>query len=775
MDIFSKRPLFLSCMLFLACAVAGYFMEGTLKVVIIIITAIALIFALMLAIFRYHSADKKNIFLTVIICILMMLLSFASSYNYYDMGSRKYAKIYDTECMIEATVSGVNYENNFSSKYEIQVTNVNGKKDDYTALLECEYSGALRVGDKVAVKAIANELPEESSARFSERADAISNGIFVIFTSDDESQLSVVEYTENNDPATILPGINKYLSDILTGEIGGEAGNLSSALLLGNKSLLSSQAERDFRRVGASHILALSGMHMSIIMGFAMFLMKPVFKKRSIAVIILSVFALFYLALTGFSVSATRSVIMLLMVYIAYIVLGVPDSLTALAFAGFLIVLVTPGAILDAGFWMSFSATLGILVFVSALNDKFQERLEKCESKRELKIRKVFYSIVSAVVTCFAALIPLIIVMCIFIKEMSALSVLSSLVLSIPTTALIILSLLLLPLSAIPYVSELLVWAIRNVAGFMLGYCDKISDMEGIVFSLNYPFATVMAITLGAALLYCFASRHKIKILSLIPFVACLIAFGGVMCVYEYTNKDNLNASYINCSQRSDIIVLSDEREVVICDLSNGSKKAYGLALDEVYESRSTEISAILMTRYTNAHIATYYSLFAENKVRSVWAPYPENSDEQYQLERLYSIAGQNGVDVYVYNPGDRLLAFKTVIIEHSRDYIERSTVPIDLLGIFTGRECLTYVSPAFGESSIGDKAKYYITGSKYVIFGSRGPTVKKGFEIERAGRIRAIAFANSDVIAYLDMPQSPLVSYYHVEKESEMEFYLAQ
>ena len=760
-------------MLFLACSVTGYFIDSTLKIIAIIIAALSLIFTVILAALRYRSSDNKNLFLTLILSFAMITLSLVSSFNYYDRSYEKYAELYASQCMVEATVIDVNYENTYASKYEISVNALNGQADDYKAYLECEYSGALRAGDRIAVNAVATELPQENSGKFNEKAEAISNSIFVIFTSDSQDQLSVIEYTDGKGLGSVLTGINERLSGVLTDSIGGEEGNLGAALLLGNKNLLSNRTERDFRRVGASHILALSGMHMSIIMGFAMFLLRHVFRKRSIVITILSCFAIFYLALTGFSISATRSVIMLLMVYVAFLVSGVPDSLTALSVAGFLIVITSPGAILDAGFWLSFSATLGILVYVSALNDIFQDKFEKCKSKRELKIRKLIYSVISAIVTCFAALIPLIIVMCIFIKEFSVLSVLSSLVLSIPTAGVIILSLLLLPLFAVPYVGVGIAWAIRNLAALMIGYCSKMSELEDIVCSLNYPFATTMAIILGAALLYSFVSNHKRQFLSLIPFLACLAVLVGVMTVYEHINKDNLNVAYINSAQRSDIIVLSDEREVVICDLSNGSKKAYNLALTETFESRATEIDAIIMTRYTNAHISTYHSVLAQNRVRGIWAPYPENDEEHEMLERLYHIAEQNGVAVYVYKSGDRFGVFDHVVIEHSRDYIDRSVVPIDLVGIFTGKENLTYISSAYSESELCDKAEYYISESKYVIFGGRGPTVKQKYTIESAGKLKAIAFANEELIGLFEKPDTAFISYYLVPPEGEMEFYL--
>ena len=773
MDIFSKRPLFISCMLFLACSVAGYFIEGSIKTIIVIITAIALVFSIILAAFRYHSSEKKNAFLLLILSLFMVTLSLSSSLNYYDRSYEKYSTLYGTQNTVIANVTEVKYEKNFASKYEIRVKSVNGQSDEYKAYLECEYSGALRVGDLIVVSATANELPQNDSGKFSERAEALQDAIFAIFSSDSESQLSIVEYTDDSGIEIAMKNINGYLSGILTENIGGEEGNLSSALLLGNKHLLSSQSERDFRRVGASHVLALSGMHMSIIMGFAMFILRPFFKKRSVLIAILSLFAVFYLILTGFSVSATRSVIMLLMVYIAFLVSGVSDSLTALSFAGFLIVLFSPGAILDAGFWLSFSATLGILVFVSALNDVFQEKLDKCEDKRELMIRKLIYSIILSIVACFAALIPIIIVMCIFIKELSILSVLSSLVMSIPTAMVIVLSLLLLPLHAVPYISDAIVWCIRSAAGAMLGYSSELSDLENIVYSLNYPFATLMAVILGAALLYCFASKHKKRILSLLPFAVCLLVFIGVMFAYEGINDGNLNVSYINSSSKSDMIVLSDEREVVICDLSNGSKTAYSSALEEAFEARATEIKAILLTRYTNSHIATFYSIFAENKVRAIWAPYPRNGDEQDMLDRLYTVANQNGVEVYVYKSGEVLGPFKDVRMVHSSAYVERSVVPIDLLAVYTAEECLTYLSPAYNESELFGMAEYYISRSKHVIFGGRGPKVKQGYGIGEAVKLKAVTFAEKELVGYFEKPESPFISYYLVEKEEKMEFYL--
>ncbi len=701
----------------------------------------------------------------------MVILSFLSSFNYYDKNKDKYSQIYNTQNAVEAVVIAVKYESSYSSSYEISVKKLNGKEETHKAILECDYSGALNIGDEIAVLATATE-PSDTGGRYSERNDALSNGFFVIYTSEEENDLRITDYSENTIEIWFSV-LNENLSNRLTRAVKGEQGNLSSALLLGNKSLLSSDIDRDFRRVGASHILALSGMHMSIIMGVAMMILKRVIRNRKIVVVLLSLMAVFYLALTGFSVSATRSVIMLLMVYIGFLVSGDPDSLTSLSLAGFLIVLLSPGAVCDGGFWMSFAATFGILAFTPALKDYFDHRLEKYDDKLQFKIHKFFYSIPEAIFASLAALIPLIIVMCIFIKQISVFTILSSLVLSIPTAIIIIASLFLLPLAGVPYISTAIVWVIRTSADLMLGYCAYFSNYEDIVKSLNYPFAILMAVLLGITLLYSLVTRFFNPFKSLIPFVVCLLIFAGTAVVYESINSDKLKVSYINASNKSDIIVLSNEREAVICDMSNGSKTSYNLALEEIDEARATEIKAIVLTRYTNSHIATLHSVFQSQKVREVWTPYPINTDEQAMLQRLYDFAKDQYVNVYVYKQGETIKPFEHAYIEHTRSYIERSSVPIDLVGIYTGRQHLTYISPAFNESDVLEEVQYHFSKSQYIIFGSRGPNVKKLYKIDKSDKVKGVAFASEVLVGHFAEPEFSFAAYYLVPKEAEMEFYL--
>ena len=775
MDIFSNRPLFSSCMLFLAWSATGCFLSGNIKLIIILIAILTLIFMSILAVLRYHSSGKKNIFLLLILCLLSTVLSLGISYSFFDRNYDKFASEYGNENNIQGIVSDVLYESNYASAYQLTVEVLNGDKDEYKAVLECEYPAALKIGDRVSVKAVATK-PESNSGRFYEHLSYLSDGIFIIYSSSDETELSIISDSNNVGLISFFVSLNKKISALLTETIGGDEGDLSSALLLGNKNLLSDSIIRDFRRVGASHFLALSGMHMSLIMGAFMMLLKLFIRNSTPIAVIASFIAIFYLALTGFSVSATRSVIMLLIVYLSMIFSGVPDSLTSLSIAATVILIISPGSVYDAGFWMSFASTFGILTFVTPINQYFSERLSTYDNKFKFTCHKVLYSFITAIATSFAAILPLTIVMCIFIKELSVFSVFSSIILSIPTAVIIVLSLILLPLCHVPYISSAIVYAIRIVSGLMIGYCSDFSEYENIVISLNYPFAAAMAIVLTAALLFSCLSKGINPFLSLIPLAVCIAISIGAIFIYEKTNDDKLNVSYINVSSNSDIIVLSSERQAIICDVSNGSLTSYEYALDKISESRATEIKAIMLTRYTNQHNATMYRLFQRNKVREVWIPYPQNSEECYMMETLFGFAKDNNVSVYIYESDETMRAFEHAYIEHENTYIERSAVPIDLINIYTGSEHLTYTSPAFIESELSEKAKYSFSRSQYVIFGSRGPKPKSLFEL--GGDLRkteVVTFSDENNVGYFSRPEYSFIAFYLVPKGSRMEFYLAE
>ena len=143
--------------------------------------------------------------------------------------------------------------------------------------------------------------------------------------------------------------------------ISDEAYGVLAAMTLGEKSSIDKDTRNTYREVGASHILALSGLHLMIIYGIISLLVSwPRIRMLSQILIILAIWA--FAMLTGLSPSVVRSAAMIT-VY-ALLALGHREkmSVNTLAFVAIIMLIVNPMTLYDSGFQLSFMAVLAIVL-----------------------------------------------------------------------------------------------------------------------------------------------------------------------------------------------------------------------------------------------------------------------------------------------------------------------------------------------------------------------------------------------------------------------------
>ncbi len=134
-----------------------------------------------------------------------------------------------------------------------------------------------------------------------------------------------------------------------------------AAMLLGDKSLLEEDIEDVYKRNGISHILAISGLHISVI-GYSVY---SLLRRLHTSIILSSVSAimiiLVYGVLTDFSISTERAVIMLVLFLLSKPLGRSYDAKTAISLAAFISLIRNPMNLWQAGFQLSYSAVIGIL------------------------------------------------------------------------------------------------------------------------------------------------------------------------------------------------------------------------------------------------------------------------------------------------------------------------------------------------------------------------------------------------------------------------------
>lgn len=153
-----------------------------------------------------------------------------------------------------------------------------------------------------------------------------------------------------------------------------EAG-LVRAVLLGDKSGLSESTVSGFARVGASHLMAVSGLHVSVLAALVLWLVQRIPLGRWSRFFICCTALLFYLCLIGFPASALRSSWMLFLALLDKNIGGRGDGLNALGFALLCICLASPFSGGDLGFVLSAVSTAGIILLYRPLMEAWSRGL----------------------------------------------------------------------------------------------------------------------------------------------------------------------------------------------------------------------------------------------------------------------------------------------------------------------------------------------------------------------------------------------------------------
>ncbi|MCC8167545.1 MAG: ComEC/Rec2 family competence protein, partial [Planctomycetes bacterium] len=154
---------------------------------------------------------------------------------------------------------------------------------------------------------------------------------------------------------------------------GGEHGGLLAAMLYGYRDDIGREVRDAFRRVGIGHVLAISGLHVGLVVGLLWWLGGWMAWPSRWRAIVCLVLALFYLGLTGGQVAAVRATTMAA-IHLAGIAMGRrSDMLNSLGAAALFLCLANPTAPLDVSFQLSFAAVLFIYVsFPIAFRNKDQ-------------------------------------------------------------------------------------------------------------------------------------------------------------------------------------------------------------------------------------------------------------------------------------------------------------------------------------------------------------------------------------------------------------------
>ena len=227
-------------------------------------------------------------------------------------------------------------------------------------------------------------------------------GIFLLGYQTDDAQLAAPEKT----PWYLYPAkLRQQLITLIDSCFPADTAGFARALLLGDRTGIDYETNTAFKVTGIMHIIAVSGLHVSILFG----MIHTLCLKRRVPTALIGISALMlFAAVAGFSPSVTRACIMQILMILAMLFDKEYDAPTELAFSALVMLAVNPLVITSVSFQLSVGCMAGIFLFHEKINGWMVEKLGCSKKDRFVKLKRWFAGSVSVTLSAMTLTTPLV-------------------------------------------------------------------------------------------------------------------------------------------------------------------------------------------------------------------------------------------------------------------------------------------------------------------------------------------------------------------------------
>ncbi|MDD2417701.1 MAG: ComEC/Rec2 family competence protein [Oscillospiraceae bacterium] len=383
-----------------------------------------------------------------------------------------------------------------------------------------------------------------------------------------------------------------------------DVAGLATGIAFGFRQDISSTIKNDFRVAGVSHLLAVSGLHVTVLsqvlLAFLLLLKVP----RRAALSAAGAGVLFFMALTGFTPSVMRAGIMCLVFITAQMIGREPDSVNSLGIAVFAITIFNPYAVNDAGLLLSFSATYGLLALYPKIKRATSDRLKAGGVWARIIARPV-----NALCITIAATIPTLPVILFTFGQISIISPLANLLMVLPASVVMISTCIAVPLyvfEPLRFISGAVFWAVELFSRYLAGVAELLAGlpMASVWVEQSFMYFGILAaiglVVLGRQML----GRRGMRVAALWSVIALLcgvLTYGllmkGVTRITVLSTNDAV--MLLERDGRTGVILTGDDISVVA-------------AVNEL-EKRNVRTVDFLIIPFADDACAFYSMFFTEN------------------------------------------------------------------------------------------------------------------------------------------------------------------
>ncbi len=456
---------------------------------------------------------------------LILLLLFCAGAGHSMMALKQYR----TEVTLvhfnegEATVSGYvcdlpEYDGRY--RYRVRVERVNGTSVD-NAVMTLVSDGSLHAELYDRIDGRLNLYPLDKS----------KGGVILYAYPAVDGEITISPNYKTDIRYYVCKAREKMLAGLDELFVGDTLGYVKG-ILLGEVTGMSEETSLQFRESGLTHVIVVSGMHLTVVSGVLLFGLRIItgLRRKWCALLAMLPIVLF-MALVGFTPSVLRAGVAMLFYLISIVFDEDVNCLRSLGWAVIVVAIYDPLIVTDAGFLLSTFAVLGINLIGVRLADGAKDAFYKRFRRKMPKVLDLILQTGAATVGATLMTLPL---CAMYFPRVSSIAIVGNLLIFFAVDIILILG--------IPMLLALLIGAekIALILGLVVGlcakYCIAVINWLTSIFNTTLPTYSALTVAAGlvciAAMVYCVATKRvragfitctaAVLILSV-----CNIAIGG--------------------------------------------------------------------------------------------------------------------------------------------------------------------------------------------------------------------------------------------------------
>lgn len=643
--------------------ILGLYLQISIASFVLFISLILLIFIIFEKKILKFIKSKKikayysvlNVHIKIIIFLVILIVAFAQIKYYEGIFENKYKNIKESdEISIIGTIVSDPQEKEYKTKYILKIDTINSnKKYKNTKVILYTKKGkeTLKYGDKIEL--VGNfKLAQErrNPGGFDYRFYLKTKKIYGIVTTKNTKKLK-----ENN--VNIISMIANKTANVIKNQskklLKNKEACLLIGLLIGDTDEIDEETKEDFRNSNLTHMLAVSGLHVSYVLLAVNYIITKVKIHKKLSKIIVMLLILFFILVTGATPSVLRAGTMTIYLIIGGIFYRRISVFSSLNLSLLVIIIMNPYCLFDVGLQLSYAGTIGIVYLYPIIKEKI-------------------YNKANSILITISANIVIIPIMLYNFNTISLTFFISNL-LAGPIIGIIII----LGFSII--IISLIFFPIANIF-------SKILNLLIILFlntakaCANLPFSKIFIITPTLKfifLYYCLLVfiiikeriqiRINIKLRNKVIAILIILVIINPIKYFSNIKQSNLKIYFVDVGQGDSTCIVTPKNKVILIDGGGNSKdENYDIGkqilLPYLLDKKINKIDYCIVSHFDSDHCGGLMYILKNLKVKNIIIG---NQYEEYEnYKEFIKIAKDKKINIRVVEAGEKITIEKNLYID---------------------------------------------------------------------------------------------------------------